>query len=63
MDVLYARDQLLVYAYGGLLMKPLMLHNIVEELTVRTELHDEVEFCVCLNNLIKLDYIGMSHFL
>lgn len=62
-DVLDAGDQLLVHADGSLLVQPLMTHNVVEELTVLAELHDEEQLALCLDDLVQLDHVRVSHFL
>ena len=63
MDVLDSTDKLLVNADGSLLMKSLMLNNIVEKFTIDTVLHNEVQLCLCLNDLVQLNHIWMSDFL
>ena len=62
-DVLDARHKLLVYAHCSLLMQTLMLHDIVEEFTIWTELHDEVKLGIGLDDFVKLDHVLMPNFL
>lgn len=62
-DVLDAGDELLVHAAGRLLVEALMRHNIIEELTVLTILHDEEKLTFSFNDFKQLDYIRVPHLL
>ena len=42
-----------------LLLYALMLDDVVEQLAARRILHDQVEFLVCLDDLVQLNYMGM----
>jgi len=44
-------------------MQTLMLHDIVEEFTIWTELHDEVKLGIGLDDFVKLDHVLMPNFL
>ena len=52
-DVLNTRDELLEDADGSLLVEALMLHDVVEQLSVHAVLHDQVELGLRLDNLGK----------
>jgi len=53
MNVLDARDQLLVKLARLLFLQSLMSNNIVEELACRAKLHDKKKLTLRLNNLKK----------
>ena len=36
-----------------------MLDNVIEQLTARSVLHDQVELARCLNDLVELDDVGV----
>ena len=62
-DVLDAGHQLLVHAHRRFLVKPLMRHDIVKELTILAKFHDEEELAFRFNDFIELDHIWMPDFL
>ena len=41
----------------------LLLHDVVEQLTVGTVLHHQEQVLFSLNDLVKLDDVGMPHHL
>ena len=62
-DILNAWDDLLVHFAGFLLFKSSILDNMLEQLTTRTILHDQVQVVVVLNHLVQLNDVRVSHFL
>lgn len=62
-NVFDARNELLIHSDSCLLMQSLMGHNIVEELAVLAELHDEKQFTFSFNDFKQLNYIGVPDFL
>ena len=63
MDVLYASNELLVNSDGCFLMEALLLNDVIEEFTIDTVLHDKIKFSLCLNNLVELDDVRVTHLL
>ena len=53
-DILDARNDLLVDADSCLLMQALVLHDIIKEFSILAVLHHQVQFCLCLYNLPRL---------
>ena len=62
-DVLDARDELEVELAGLLLRQPSVPDDVVEQLTATAVLHDHVELLFSFNNLVKLNYVGVTHLL
>lgn len=62
-DVLDARDDLLVHFDCLFLLEATVFHDMLEELPTRAVLHDQVQVVVVLNHLVKLDYVWMTNFL
>ena len=61
MDVLYAADDLLEDLAGFLLGHTFATDDVVEELSVLHELHHQEEMLWSLNDLVKLDDVGMPY--
>lgn len=62
-NILYAGDQLLVHAAGGLLVQALVRHNVVEQLAILTILHDEEKLTFSFNDFKQLDYVRVTNLL
>lgn len=62
-NVLDTRDQLLVHSHCSLLVQPLMRHDVVKELTVLAEFHNQEELAFGFNDFKQLYNIGMPHLL
>ena len=63
MNVFNARHQLLVHPHSCLFMQPLVRHNVVKQLSVLAELHDQEQFTFGFNDFIQLNHIRVSHLL
>ena len=50
-DVLDARDDLLVDADRCFLMESLVLHDVVKKLAILAVLHHQIQFSLCLDDL------------
>jgi hypothetical protein len=62
MDIFDTGNELLKHSYGSLLMKPLVRHNIVKELSILTVFHNQKKLFVSFNYFIELNNIWMSDF-
>lgn len=62
-DVVDARYQLLEVLARLPFLKPLVLHNQVEEFAALHELHDEIEILLGLDDFVDLDYVWMVQLL
>ena len=60
-DILNARNKLLVHSDCSFLVESLMWHYIIEELTILAILHDQEKFAFSLNNFVKLDYVRVPN--
>lgn len=58
-NVLNARYNLLEECAGCHFINLLVLHDVVEEFAAGGELHDKVQFLRCLDDLVKLNDVGV----
>jgi hypothetical protein len=61
MDVLDSRDKLVEHFSSLRLSNAFIFDNMVEELALFHELHDQKELFRCLDDFIKLYYMWMSY--
>lgn len=62
-DILNARNKLLVHSDRRFFVESLMRHYIIEELTILAILHDQEKLAFSLNNFVKLDYVRVPNLL
>jgi len=62
-DILNARNKLLVHSDRRFFVESLMGHYIIEELTILAILHDQEKLAFSLNNFVKLDYVRVPNLL
>ena len=60
-DILDARNYLLVHFAGFFFLEPSVLDDVLKQLTSRTVFHDQVEIIVVLNHLVQLHHVRVSH--
>ena len=60
-NILNTAKELLEKSAYLFFLHPLVLHDVVKELTPGGVLHDKVQFFLSLNNFIQLDHLGMLH--
>lgn len=62
-DVLDARDDLLVHLCGLLLLQVAILNDVLEQLAARTVLHDQVQVVIVFYHFIQLNDVRMPNLL
>lgn len=60
--VLHPEGNLSIYFTRLFLFYSLLLYDLVEQVSLLSILHDQIELLLCLNYLIQLDYEGMPKF-
>ena len=62
-EVLYAREELLVEFAGFFVLQSFLLDDELEELATTGILHDQEELPVGFDDLVELDDVGVPHYL
>lgn len=62
-DVFNTRNQLLIHLCSFFFFQPPVFYDVLEQLTTRAVLHDEVEVVLVLYHLVELDDVRVSHLL
>lgn len=62
-NVLYAGDDLLVHFGSFILLEPAVFDDVLEELSARTILHDQVQVIIVFNHLVQLNDVRVPDFL
>mgnify|MGYP006093167101 CR=1 FL=1 len=62
MNILDTGDNLLVHLGCLCFFEPPVLDYVLEKLTARTVLHDQVQIVVILDHFVELNHVRVAHF-